>query len=52
VVDIAYEYVAAEAVILDVLRSGTATPKSYAAARKEAGERMEKLRQQVSRVKK
>ncbi len=50
--DIGYEYVAAEAVILDALRSGNVSPKSYADARKEAGERMEKLHQQVSRTKK
>lgn len=50
--DIGYEYVAAEAVILDALRHGNVTPKSYAEARKEASERMEKLRQQVSRAKK
>jgi regulator of RNase E activity RraA len=52
VADIGYDYVAAEAVVLDVLRSGNATPKVYGDARKEAGERMEKLRQQVSRAKK
>lgn len=52
VADIGYDYVAAEAVILTALRSETVSPKAYAEARKEAGERMEKLRQQVSRVKK
>ena len=50
VADTAYEYVAAEAVILDALRSGTPSPKLYADARKEAVERMEKLRAQVSRA--
>jgi regulator of RNase E activity RraA len=49
--DIGYDFVAAEAVILDALRHGTVTPKSYAEARKESGERIEKLRQQVSRAK-
>jgi 4-hydroxy-4-methyl-2-oxoglutarate aldolase len=48
--DAAYEYVAAEAVILDALRNGTPSPKSYAEARQEAAERMEKLRLQVSRA--
>jgi regulator of RNase E activity RraA len=50
VVDIGYDYVAAEAVILTALRSENVSPKAYAEARKEAGERMEKLRQQVSRA--
>lgn len=51
VADASYEYVAAEGVILDVLRSGNVTPKLYAEARREAGERMERLRQQLSRAK-
>ncbi len=50
VADIGYDFVAAEAVILDALRNGNVSPKSYAEARNEAAERMEKLRQQVSRA--
>jgi 4-hydroxy-4-methyl-2-oxoglutarate aldolase len=52
VADIGYDFVAAEAVVLDALRSGNITPKSHAEARKESGERIEKLRQQVSRAQK
>ncbi len=50
VVDIAYEYVAAEAVILDTLRGGNASSKAYAEARKESSARIDKLRLQVSRA--
>ncbi len=42
VADIGYEYVAAEALILDALRGESVSPKAYAEARKEAGERMAK----------
>ncbi|RIK54637.1 MAG: dimethylmenaquinone methyltransferase [Chloroflexi bacterium] len=49
VADIGYEYVAAEAVLLDVLRLGTASPAAYAEARREAQARLRKLRDQVTR---
>lgn len=49
--DIGYEFVAAEALILDELRSGNATAASYAAARKEAGAAMTALRNRVTRAK-
>ncbi len=49
VADIGYEYVAAEAVILDTLRGGNASPKAYREAREESQARIEKLRLQVSR---
>jgi 4-hydroxy-4-methyl-2-oxoglutarate aldolase len=49
--DIGYEFVAAEAVILDELRSGNATAASYAAARKEAGAMMTAIRNRVTRAK-
>ncbi len=50
VADIGDEFVAAEQLILDVLRSGNATVKAYAEARAEAAARMAKLREQVSRA--
>jgi regulator of RNase E activity RraA len=50
VADIGYDYAAAEAVVLDVLRSEELSPKLYAQARREADERLERLRQQVSRA--
>lgn len=49
VADLGYDYTAAEAVVLDVLRSEDLTPLRYAEARREADERLERLRQQVSR---
>jgi regulator of RNase E activity RraA len=48
--DLGYEYTSAEAVVLDVLRSDTLSAKSYAEARREADDRLERLRRQVSRV--
>lgn len=51
VADIGDEFVAAEAIILNELRSGHATAASYAAARKEAGAVMTALRNRVTRAK-
>lgn len=50
VADVGYEYVAAEAVILDALRLGSPSPATYAVARAEANARIAKLREQVSRA--
>ena len=52
VADAGYEFVAAEAVVLDALRGENLTPQVYAEARKETNERIEHLRQQVSRAQK
>jgi regulator of RNase E activity RraA len=51
VAEIGYEYASAEAVVLDVLRSNTLSTLKYAEARREADERLERLRQQVTRGK-
>lgn len=51
-VDIAYDFAAAEAVVLNALRQSAITPGVYADARRESAERIEKLRQQVSRAQK
>ena len=50
VAEVGYEYVAAEGVILDALRSGNISPQLYAEARRESAARMDRLRQQVSRA--
>jgi regulator of RNase E activity RraA len=52
VADIGYEFVAAEGVVLDALRSGAATVMVLDEARKEMGARVAKLRDQVTRAKK
>lgn len=49
VADIGDDFVAAEAVILDALRSGEPSLQRYREARAEAKDRIEKLRAQVSR---
>jgi regulator of RNase E activity RraA len=51
VADVGYEFVAAEAVILEALRSENASMMSYADARREAQVRFGRLREQVSRAK-
>ncbi len=48
--DIGYEFVEAEAVVLEALRAGKPNVKAYADARAESQARMTKLRQQVSRA--
>jgi regulator of RNase E activity RraA len=50
VADIGDEFVAAEQIILDALRSGTATPQRFAEARAESKARINALRAQVSRA--
>jgi regulator of RNase E activity RraA len=52
VADVGYEYVAAEGVILDALKSDELSPRLYAEARKEADDRLERLRQQLTRSQK
>ena len=48
--DIGDEFVAAEKVILDALRDGTPTADKLGAARAESGDRVAKLRAQISRA--
>ena len=50
VADVGYEFVAAEAVILEALKTGSPSVRAYQEARQESSARIEKLRAQVSRA--